>query len=474
MSCHDGTLESMFDKAVLFGGAPKSQATRADTVRGWVTSLAEPDRSLSDSERIELLRALEELKGAAAAAQAVVTVDFAVSQRAATPATGAPATQTGIGAQVALARRDSPHRGGRHVGLAQALVRELPCTLGALRAGRISEWRATVVARETACLSPGLRALADAQLAGRLEALGDRQVESAARTAAYRLDPHAFTARSRTAARDRRVTLRPAPDTMARLNALLPVAQGVADHAALARHADTLRAHGDPRGRGQIMADTLVERLTGQVTADGTPVEVHLVMTDGALFDPDAVPDGDGVCRPGGATDAQRDRAPTPRSIATRGQPTITSLTSRPPAPTSTLKLGTADRKGPGQQRTSRRTCWSTARSRRARPATSWTRRNECGCGGCTRTRAVGHWWGWSRAGAASRRGCAAFCSCAPRRAEPRGAGPRFATPGMSWPPSTAGPPVLTTVAACASSATTSTKCPDSALAPDPAAPAIR
>ena len=37
-------------------------------------------------------------------------------------------------------------------------------------------------------------------------------------------------------------------------------------------------------GRGQIMADTLVERVTGQATADAVPVEVELVMTDATLL----------------------------------------------------------------------------------------------------------------------------------------------------------------------------------------------
>ena len=50
---------------------------------------------------------------------------------------------------------------------------------------------------------------------------------------------------------------------MTYLTGLLPVAQGVAVHAALTRAADTLRATGDPRTRGQIMADTLVARVTG-------------------------------------------------------------------------------------------------------------------------------------------------------------------------------------------------------------------
>ncbi|MGH8971525.1 MAG: HNH endonuclease, partial [Actinomycetes bacterium] len=47
---------------------------------------------------------------------------------------------------------------------------------------------------------------------------------------------------------------------------------------------DRLKAAGDPRGRGQIMADTLVERLTGQATADATPVEVALLVPEDTLL----------------------------------------------------------------------------------------------------------------------------------------------------------------------------------------------
>ena len=97
-------------------------------------------------------------------------------------------------------------------------------------------------------------------------------------------------ARSAKAVEERRVTIRPAPDTMTVVSALLPAAQGVAAFAALTRDADTRRAAGDGRTRGQVMADTLVERLTGQTTADQTPVEVQLVMTDATLLAGDHTP----------------------------------------------------------------------------------------------------------------------------------------------------------------------------------------
>ena len=74
---------------------------------------------------------------------------------------------------------------------------------------------------------------------------------------AYRLNPHGYLARIAQAEADRRVTLRPAPDTMSQLGALLPVAQGVAVYKTLNIEADAGRAAGDERSRGQIMSHRL-------------------------------------------------------------------------------------------------------------------------------------------------------------------------------------------------------------------------
>jgi hypothetical protein len=269
------------------------------------------DRSVDDATRIDRIRALEVLKAAASAAQAVDAADLDASQRAEQAEAGVPAAEQGrgVGAQVALARRDSPHRGGRHLGLAKALVHEMPGTLAALQAGRISEWRATILARETAVLTRQDREAVDRELAGdkaavsRLEAMGDRALAAAAKQAAYRLDAHSVVARARRAEAERRVTVRPAPDTMAYLTALLPMTQAVSAHVALTRVADGPRGAGDERTRGQVMADTLVVALTGlttpgPATADARTavgpaapkpgpldVAVRLVMTDRALLD---------------------------------------------------------------------------------------------------------------------------------------------------------------------------------------------
>ncbi|WP_426978474.1 DUF222 domain-containing protein [Pseudarthrobacter sp. O4] len=243
---------------------------------------------------IDQLRQLEDLKSAAAALQARITVAFDAAQRRVQCAQGLPAAELGAGvaAQLALARRESPARGGRLLGLAKALVTEMPHTLAALHTGQLNEWRATLLVKETACLSAADRCAVDARLAadtGTFAGAGDREIIAAAKACAYRLDPRSVTQRASHAATERHVSLRPAPDTMAYLTALLPVAEGVAAYAALSRHADSLRAAGDPRGRGQLMADGLVERLTG--TPGGfTGIEIQLIMTDRTLFQGDSEP----------------------------------------------------------------------------------------------------------------------------------------------------------------------------------------
>jgi len=140
----------------------------------------------------------------------------------------------------------------------------MPNLYTALTAGDITEWRATLIARETACLSVADRRLVDEELAGQLPTLSDRQAAHAAARIAQRLDPAHCVARIRKALGDRRVSIRPAPDTMAYVSALLPVAQGVAVYAALNRYATTATATatGDSRSRGQLMADEFVTRIT--------------------------------------------------------------------------------------------------------------------------------------------------------------------------------------------------------------------
>lgn len=71
---------------------------------------------------------------------------------------------------------------------------------------------------------------------------------------------------------------------MARLICLTPVAQAVAAYATLRREAEACGAESDGRGRGQLMCDLAIQRITGQASAADVPVEVALVMTPETLL----------------------------------------------------------------------------------------------------------------------------------------------------------------------------------------------
>jgi hypothetical protein len=248
--------------------------------------LAAVDPHADEAALIEQIAWLERVKSAASAGQARAAAALDEKRRAEETAAGVPKAKQGRGvaSEVALARRDPAARGGRHLGLAKALVHEMPHTLAALECGALSEWRATLIARESACLTVEDRRVLDAELCAdvsKLEGMGDARITAAAKEIAARLDAQAVVDRAAKAEADRTVTNRPAPDCMTYVSALLPVAQGVGGYAALKRAADTTF---DDRSRGQVMADTLVERVTGRPAEEPEPVALNLVMSDQALW----------------------------------------------------------------------------------------------------------------------------------------------------------------------------------------------
>lgn len=287
---------------------------------------ARPD-GLSEAELLRVVAVLEATKGAAAALQARSTAQFVEErdERVAEARAGeeistreARCRRAATRAELALARRCSPGQVDRHVGLAKALVHDLPCTMGALTAGRISEWRATIVARETACLTHDDRVEADLRVSDHLTTAGDKALAAAAHRASADLDQEALVRRRRQAAASRSVSVRPAPDGMAWLSVLGPLVDVVGAFAALkaaeqGRHVatgdpqvDAVRA-ADDRSRGAWMADTALERLSGRAQGQVQPVEVALVMRESAIVRTGPAgpnvgqqhPDGDEVEVPG-------------------------------------------------------------------------------------------------------------------------------------------------------------------------------
>jgi hypothetical protein len=180
----------------------------ADTVEG--------DRAV-DAARIDAVALLERISAAAAATQAAVSVAFARSQvtvQQRQVLRDPEAVGRGIADQLALACHVSPSEGSRRLGIARALHTDLPATAALLRAGRISFYVAGLVVSETRHLEPERRRAVDAQLAAGLGGCAPRQAAALARRLAYAADPEGFVQRGRTARTDRRVSVRPAPDTM--------------------------------------------------------------------------------------------------------------------------------------------------------------------------------------------------------------------------------------------------------------------
>jgi hypothetical protein len=248
--------------------------------------------TLDQSALIDEIARLERVKSAAAAGQARAAAALDEKRRAEEAAAGVPRAKQGKGVatEVALARRDSPARGGRHLGFGKALVHEMPHTLAALECGALSEWRATLIVRESACLDVEDRRVLDDELCaevGKLDGMGDARITAAAKEIACRLDAQAVVDRAAKAQADRTVTIRPAPECMTYVTALLPVATGVGVYAALKHAADSTF---DERSRGQVMADTLVQRVTGRPADAAAPVALHLVMSDQALWGQDNAP----------------------------------------------------------------------------------------------------------------------------------------------------------------------------------------
>lgn len=257
-----------------------------------LAALAPPQGQI---EGIDRLQALEAVKSTAAASQAHTTAVVEQLRHNDDALRGVAKSRwgSGLAAEIGLARGDSPARGAKHLGLAVALTRDLPNTFHALRMGRIHEEHAQKIATETAWLSAEHRRTVDEMINDRLGSVGPRQLAAVVRGHAQALDQPGAVKHLAKARTQRRVTIRPAPEGMAYLQALLPMQQGVAVYASLTKGATSIVGTDDAadpedpekvRTRDQLMADLLVARATGQATAPAVPVEVQLLMTDTALF----------------------------------------------------------------------------------------------------------------------------------------------------------------------------------------------
>ncbi len=259
-------------------------------VRNLTERLAGEGQAMSQEERVSLISELETLKNVCAGAQAAVTLDLheqaALDRQASAGEMGHRRREReGVTLELTMARRVSPQRSRSLIELTKALHDRLPHTLAAFRSGRVSEWAATLVVKETKELTDEQARRVDEGLEPTLGSCSEGRLQKRAAALAYEADKRGFLARHARAVKDRFVSVRPAPEGMVRLCALLPLGEGVAVHKALTEHAAAASASGDERTKQQLCADRLVHLVTGVDPAEqGFPVEIGLVMSDRALL----------------------------------------------------------------------------------------------------------------------------------------------------------------------------------------------
>ncbi|GAA4384289.1 HNH endonuclease signature motif containing protein [Tsukamurella soli] len=201
---------------------------------------------------------------------------------------GQKAARRGIAREVGLALHISHHHAKKLVHAAEVISADMPHTLARVTAGDLSQAAVHALVATLDHLDSAERRIADQRLCAdpaTLAGLGLRRLADKAEAVAYELDAEKTLERAGKAAADRHVSIRPCPDTMARVSILLPVAQAVGIYAALTRAADGVAGHGtEPRGRGQVMADEAYARITGRAGTSGPSVAVNLTVSDAVLL----------------------------------------------------------------------------------------------------------------------------------------------------------------------------------------------
>jgi Domain of unknown function (DUF222) len=262
-----------------------------DVLAGLADGVADCSRDGSgvpDAVLIDRIALLEKIKAAAAALQMAESVRFAQSQAELQLAADVHPDKIGRGIadQLGLACKVSGFAAARRLGVARGLWFELPETYRLLVTGEVSEYVASLVVTETRHLDASTKREVDSKIsAAGIVQMGPRSAAACARKHAYEADREGYVQRGRTERKNRRVGLRPAPDTMSLLTGYLPAEQGIACLKALQDHTDTTKAAGDARCRDQIMADTLVERITGQARASDVNAELQIMMDLDTLLD---------------------------------------------------------------------------------------------------------------------------------------------------------------------------------------------
>ena len=191
--------------------------------------------------------------------------------------------------EIGMARNISASAAGTQYGFAIGLAR-MPRSTEVFRSGRISERSARAVVHETSGLTIEQIKAMDRRLAPLLPGLTPMKARAAARQITIEIDASAAYERTKANRLDRFVSIFPEGDGVAILQVRGPAEQIVAAFNVLDAYARSERAVGDDHTVGQLMSDTLVERVTGLTRATDVSVEIGLAMSSDSLLSADQVP----------------------------------------------------------------------------------------------------------------------------------------------------------------------------------------
>jgi len=302
-------------------------------------------------KRIDAIQALERSIRAAQAEIATQSVALLAERREA--ARGMHDPFLSVAAEVAMAWGMSPSSGVGFVNYATGLSL-MPHVREAFSTGVVSEATARAIVRECDTLDPDTTGQVDVAIAPDLPGLTPRKAADLTRQLVVTMDLSAAAEREERERAEQHITHHPSADGVGCLVVRGPAEQMLGIHRSLQKHADTLRAKGDPRDRGQIMVNSLFERVTGQVVLDGPDVHLDILMPIDALqgqgvaaSSPDTVrsaptwrrswsirqrPPGTAGCSPtppGRSSDSTRGNASSPAFWRSGSTPATTTGASR-------------------------------------------------------------------------------------------------------------------------------------------------
>lgn len=207
-------------------------------------------------------------------------------------AEGAPARDQGrrTADEVRMASRISPALASRRLRAGERLVREMPRMFEALASGAITSEAAYAIGRAAGPVQSDLRSEVDEvldqhlpDLEGASTSRWSREVDALAQT----LDPQGAPRRHRRAEQERSVTVRAGAHGMGTVTAHLSGLDCQAIRRRLSLEAEKMRAAGEDRTHGQLMADLLSDTILGRHGAvDPVTLQIGVVISERALFSP--------------------------------------------------------------------------------------------------------------------------------------------------------------------------------------------